>query len=49
MVVAIGPSAFDLASIGASRSESSSLASEFDGWTLQAGGVFPDTVTGFAP
>ncbi len=46
---ATDPSAFDLTNIGASRSDSSSLASEFDGWTLQAGGVFPDTVTGFAP
>lgn len=46
---ATDPSAFDLTNIGASRSNNSNLADEFDGWTLQAGGVFPDTVTGFDP
>ena len=46
---ATDPSGFSLPNIGASRSDSSSLADEFDGWTLQAGGVFPDTVSGFAP
>ena len=43
------PSGFDLTHIGASRSSNTTFASEFDGWTLQAGGVFPDEVTGFDP
>ncbi len=40
---------YDLSIIGAARSASRELANEFDGWTLQAGGIFPQEVTGFAP
>ena len=40
---------YDLTIIGAVRSASQNLANEFDGWTLQAGGIFPQEVTGFAP
>lgn len=40
---------YDLTIIGAIRSSNSNFASEFDGWTLQAGGVFPQEVTGFDP
>lgn len=43
------PSGFDLTHIGAIRSSNTTFASEFDGWTLQAGAVFPNQVTGFSP
>lgn len=40
---------YDLTIIGAIRSPSSQTASEFGSWTLQAGGIFPQEVTGFSP
>ena len=40
---------YDLSVVGAVRSASQNLANEFDEWTLQAGGIFPQEVTGFAP
>jgi len=45
----ISSQGYDLTIIGAVRSASQNLANEFDGWTLQAGGIFPQEVTGFAP
>ena len=47
--LSISSQGYDLTVIGAIRSSSRDLANEFDGWTLQAGGVFPQEITGFAP
>lgn len=47
--LSIASQGYDLTVVGAVRSSSRELANEFDGWTLQAGGVFPQSVTGFAP
>ena len=47
--LSISSEGYDLTIIGAVRSASRDLANEFDGWTLQAGGVFPQEVSGFAP
>ncbi len=46
-----GPSqGYDLTVIGVSRSNDSVFAGEFDIWTLQAGGLFPEAdVPGFGP
>ena len=46
---AVTSQGYDLTNVGVIRNESSELANQFDGWTLQAGGVFPQEVTGFAP
>ena len=47
--LSISSQGYDLTTLGASRSPSSQSASEFDGWTLQAGGVFPQEINGFFP
>lgn len=47
--LSISSQGYDLTIVGAVRNSSRELANEFDGWTLQAGGVFPQEVTGFAP
>ena len=40
---------YDLTILGASRNSSKEFANEFDAWTLQTAGVFPDKVEGFEP